>query len=178
MKPLPLFLVIEDSEDFRSLLEFSYQKEALSCQLLFTATAEDALTHLEQAVFLPQLLLLDYDLPGMDGLALLTMVRERYKYLPVLMISFSDDPNIIQSAYEKGVNSFITKPLGYKDLKDLWYSIFTFGANGLATVLLVRFINFPLCTNQKVKTSSRPFMACQFFTHRLLTQMMTIRRSH
>ncbi|PMD88025.1 hypothetical protein BWI97_25485 [Siphonobacter sp. BAB-5405] len=74
-KPLPLFLVIEDNEDYCSLLEWSYQKQAPACRLYFVRSAEEALRYLEDCFIKPQLILLDYDLPGMDGLDFLEHLR-------------------------------------------------------------------------------------------------------
>ncbi|HIJ91107.1 MAG: diguanylate cyclase [Desulfobulbaceae bacterium] len=71
----------------------------------------------------PQLILLDWVLPDMDGLELsrIFCASERGKYLTILMISGKDSPEDIATAIAAGVNFFMAKPVEKKVL-DLWLS--------------------------------------------------------
>jgi len=55
------------------------------------------------------LVLLDYHLPDMDGLAALEVLGRRHPELPVVILSGSANPSIMQRAMEQGAAGFITK---------------------------------------------------------------------
>lgn len=71
--------------------------------------------HCERAFELAQahpdldLVLLDYHLPDMDGLAALTILGQRHPELPVVILSGSANPGIMQRVLERGAAGFITK---------------------------------------------------------------------
>lgn len=123
--PPPLFLVVEDSKEYCSILEWSYQKQSPACQLYFVHSSEEAFLYLEQSFVKPQLILLDYDLPGMDGLGFLELIRRSpvWKGLPVILFSANEDLVLQKLAFEKGATHFITKPSGYVATQALWQQL-------------------------------------------------------
>ncbi|MDR6193330.1 response regulator [Siphonobacter sp. SORGH_AS_0500] len=134
MRATPLFLVIEDNSDFCSLLEWSYQKQALPCHLHFLSSAEEALTYIEKAEIHPDLIILDYDLPGINGLEFLDRLRhlKKWKHVPVIVLTIYDDAEIINQAYQRGVNAFVVKPKSYHELTHLWQTLITFWGKHIA----------------------------------------------
>jgi DNA-binding NarL/FixJ family response regulator len=64
----------------------------------------------------PDVVLLDVRMPGMDGLAVLERVRERYPNVSVVMFSGIDDPTLVRAALERGAAAFVLK---YVDPRDL-----------------------------------------------------------
>ncbi|MCQ6557109.1 HD domain-containing phosphohydrolase [Paenibacillus mendelii] len=61
----------------------------------------------------PDIVLLDMHMPGMDGLEVLRLIRERTEadqYLPVLMLTADVTPELKQQVLQAGVNDFLTKP--------------------------------------------------------------------
>ncbi|KQO12449.1 HD domain-containing phosphohydrolase [Paenibacillus sp. Leaf72] len=61
----------------------------------------------------PDIILLDMHMPGMDGLQVLTLIREQLSadsYLPVLMLTADVTPEVKRRCLEAGVNDFLTKP--------------------------------------------------------------------
>lgn len=125
--PLPLFLVVEDNKDYCSILEWSYHKQTPACQLYFVHSAEEALLYLEECFVKPQLLLLDYDLPGMDGLSLLEQLRHslEWKDLPIILFTAYEDAQLQERARQKGATELITKPSGYIATQALWQQLLT-----------------------------------------------------
>jgi DNA-binding NarL/FixJ family response regulator len=64
----------------------------------------------------PDLVLLDVRMPGMDGLAVLERIRERYPLVRVAMLSGVDDPTMMRAAFDRGATAFIVKHIDPRDL--------------------------------------------------------------
>ncbi len=101
-------LVIEDDEDIQELIRFNLEKEAykVSCR----GTAEDGLKAI--GVRLPDLILLDLMLPGMDGLTACRRIRleENTRHVPVIMVSAKGSEADVVTGLELGADDYITKP--------------------------------------------------------------------
>lgn len=69
---------------------------------------------------LPCLIILDINMPVMDGKATLTKIKstEAYKDIPVVMFSTSQNPNDVSFAENLGAEYFI-KPISYNNMKEL-----------------------------------------------------------
>lgn len=65
---------------------------------------------------LPELVLLDLHMPGMDGLTCLDLLRERHPAVKVVMVSASDDEANIQSALRRGAIGYILKSINPDEL--------------------------------------------------------------
>ena len=112
-------LIVEDDQAVCALLQRVLAGQgytAVAC-----ATAASAMAAF--AAGAPNLVLLDWMLPDMDGLELSRTFRasERGKYLTILMISGKDSPEDIATAIAAGVNYFMAKPVERKVL-DIWLS--------------------------------------------------------
>ena len=66
---------------------------------------------------LPTVVLLDLNLPKIDGLEVLRRIRkdERTKLLPVVILTSSDEEKDLISGYELGANSYVRKPVSFSD---------------------------------------------------------------
>jgi len=69
---------------------------------------------------MPQLMLLDMELPNMHGLEVLRRVRAdvRTQRLPVVILSSSNEDELIAESYESGANSFVSKPTDYTEFME------------------------------------------------------------
>jgi DNA-binding NarL/FixJ family response regulator len=64
----------------------------------------------------PDVVLLDVRMPGLDGLAVLAQIRERYPKVAVVMLSALDDPALVRAALERGAAAFVLKLIDPRDL--------------------------------------------------------------
>jgi DNA-binding response OmpR family regulator len=101
-------LVVEDEEHIRLVVEYNLRREGFEVYL-----AEDGSTALELArKAIPDVILLDWMLPGMDGLEVLTELKhdKRTEHIPVFMLTAKGMPGDIDRAFDLGADDYITKP--------------------------------------------------------------------
>lgn len=75
---------------------------------------------------LPDMILLDINLPGKDGLTLLKEIRQNdlWRDVPVVMFSVAHDPYTIKQAYELGANFYLHKPALYSTFRNALRTVF------------------------------------------------------
>jgi DNA-binding NarL/FixJ family response regulator len=78
-------------------------------KILFTASnGRELLTFLEASVF-PDIILLDIQMPILDGFETLSIVNEKYPDIKVVMLTMHSDSSIIKKCKELGAAGFLTK---------------------------------------------------------------------
>ncbi len=95
-------------------------KQALDVLGYETSTANDgkeALEMIEKEK--PDLLITDIYMPGMNGIELLSKVRQFYKELPVILVTGFDADDAIAAAAKDNANAILLKPYHIKQLKEL-----------------------------------------------------------
>jgi DNA-binding response OmpR family regulator len=111
----PLRILVVDDDPI--LREFASVYLATPSATIDTACdGAEARLRLKQNVY--DILLLDIEMPRVDGFALLAEIRsnESLKHLPVIMLTGHDDIASIDRAYQLGANSFATKPVNWRQL--------------------------------------------------------------
>ena len=100
--------VVEDDPDIRELLAYTLGKEGYV--IVQAASGEAAQKLLEELV--PDLILLDVMLPGMDGLELLRKLKsdQRFKIVPVILASAKGEEDDVVAGLELGAEDYVTKP--------------------------------------------------------------------
>jgi two-component system response regulator len=114
-------LLVEDNPDDAELIKHAFTRSHLANELVVTGDGQQALDYLfctgayagRSLDDMPGLILLDMRLPGMDGLEVLNRIRtdERTKFLPVVVLTSSEDETQISNSYKLGVNSYVLKPV-------------------------------------------------------------------
>ena len=101
-------LVADDEPHMRRLLQFALVK--IGARLEFAASGTEALEKLRAAPI--DLLIIDVMMSGLDGFATVREMRqdERFRQLPVIMITSRGQTDLRAVAAELGVNVFLTKP--------------------------------------------------------------------
>jgi CheY-like chemotaxis protein len=112
-------LVVEDNPDHQVLLRYVIQRSLANTTPVFTDSAEQALTYLNQCIdngiTPPRLVLLDLYLPQAEhGWQFLRGVKQIPAPIrpPVVVLSVSREEEDVKQAYQLGASSFISKPLG------------------------------------------------------------------
>jgi len=113
-------LVVDDEPDMEALFRQQFRREVRQglYTLDFAASAAAALDKLDGCVGEEIILLVsDINMPGMSGLDLLPVVKERRPDLPVFMISAYGDKATVSTAMQRGASKFLTKPVDFSQLK-------------------------------------------------------------
>ena len=113
-------LIVDDEPDVADLFRQRFRREtrAGTYVLHFAASGEDALDRLTGEIKPPLIVILsDINMPGMDGLELLRVVKERRPELPVMMVTAYGDDERRRRAAEYGAMEFVTKPVDFDLLK-------------------------------------------------------------
>lgn len=108
-------LVVDDDRSMR--LTFSTVLENDGYQIDVCSNGSQAVEYCEQE--LPDLILMDAMMPGIDGFAACKQLREMAgtANVPILMITALDDESSIDRAFASGANDFITKPVNFAVLR-------------------------------------------------------------
>jgi sigma-B regulation protein RsbU (phosphoserine phosphatase) len=111
-------LVVDDEPDLELLITQRFRKRirANEISFLFAANGEEALAALGSESDV-DVLLTDINMPVMDGLTLLSRIRDAHPMLRSVIVSaYGDMPNI-RTALNRGAFDFITKPIDFQDLE-------------------------------------------------------------
>ena len=108
----PRVLVVDDDPSIRQALAHAL---ADSVEVRVAESAEQALSAL--ATMAPDVILSDVRMPGIQGLELLRIVRERVPGVDVVMMSAFDDMPTVVASMREGAADFLAKPLDLHDLR-------------------------------------------------------------
>jgi CheY-like chemotaxis protein len=120
--PTPhVILVAENNDDDFVLLRCAFESAGLPHRLIGVGDGLDTINYLyadkpytnRSAYPFPDLLLLDLQMPDVDGLEVLATVKGRTQFqcLPIVVLSSVDDPLIIQQALKLGATDYLMKPV-------------------------------------------------------------------
>ncbi len=105
---IPRILSVDDSKTIRLIL--ARLLRPFVCEFAEAADGEEGLAKV--AEFQPSLIILDHNMPNMDGLTMLQHLRviPQFKRTPVIMLSAESGPSNIAAAARLGVRDYVTKP--------------------------------------------------------------------
>jgi CheY-like chemotaxis protein len=113
-------LVVDDEKDVELLFKQKFRREVKSnkLELVFAFSGQEALDFLgtndpPKVVYIFS----DINMPGMTGLELLDIVKEKYPNIKVSMISAYGDLQNYEKAIQSGAKEFFTKPIDFVSLK-------------------------------------------------------------
>ncbi len=119
-------LVVEDSDDDLFLLKRAFLHANYNDDLIFVRDGEEALQFLrdtlaEKGAKMPNLILMDINMPRKNGFQALNELKSDKKFasIPVVMLTSSSREEDVHAAYKSGASSFITKPLDFATFKKM-----------------------------------------------------------
>ena len=110
-------LSAEDDPDDQCLIKKAVEKSGIKASVNFVSDGKSLLEKLTEQYGdnLPDILLLDLNMPVMDGLEVLKALKKRddLDELPIIILTTSSDQKDIDQCYSLGAKSFITKPTSF-----------------------------------------------------------------
>jgi two-component system response regulator len=132
-------LIVEDSEDDYEATLRAFKKTNLHNPVVWCRSGREALDFLKHEGRFkdtknanPGLVLLDLNMPGLDGRKTLQLIKEdiALKRIPVIILTTSSDERDVEGCYQMGANTYIQKPVSFdglieaiKRLKEYWFEI-------------------------------------------------------
>jgi CheY-like chemotaxis protein len=133
-------LLVEDNQDDYEATCRAFKRANLSNPIVWCKSGRDALDSLRLEGAhkdagngsRPGLVLLDLNMPGMDGRKTLEVIKQddSLKQIPVIILTTSADERDIQACYQTGANTYVQKPVSFeglieaiKRLKEYWFEI-------------------------------------------------------
>jgi CheY-like chemotaxis protein len=143
MREKPVILLVEDSDEDYETIRRAFSQVNLGNTLIRSEDGDQALDYLfhrgryenPEAWPRPALILMDLNLPGTDGRAVLAQIKgdPDLRQIPVVVMTTSSDERDIAWSYAAGANSFIQKPLSFagvvdamKRVKEYWFDLVLF----------------------------------------------------
>ncbi|WP_226011377.1 response regulator [Halomicrobium salinisoli] len=124
-EPVEILLAEDNPGDVRLLRE-AFEVTGIETTFHVVNTGEAAEDFLKgqgdyEGSSLPDIVLLDLNLPRKDGYDVLETIRDddRLQYLPVLILTSSSAEEDIQRCYAADANAYLTKPTGMDDFRDV-----------------------------------------------------------
>jgi DNA-binding response OmpR family regulator len=101
-------LVVEDEQHLADGLRFNLEAEGWEVQLVDSGEAALALLAAEPAAF--DVVVLDIMLPGIDGFAVMSQLRQSGQFVPTLMLTARGHPDDVLRGFTAGADDYLTKP--------------------------------------------------------------------
>jgi two-component system response regulator len=110
-------LHIEDDPYCVELMQRAIGKMSRPLDFCFVPDGEQALQFLAGRERPPRLIVLDLKIPKINGLQVLAQLRQadKTRTVPVIVFTSSKEPRDVTLSYQAGANSYVIKPLEYKD---------------------------------------------------------------
>lgn len=123
-------LLVEDNPSDVMLLQYGLDEAQSTYSLQVAVDGEEAARTLERISAAgngerPDLIFLDLNLPKRDGHELLAIIKTdpRLSSIPVVILSSSEAPSDVLSAYRNGANTYLSKPRSLEDMLDMMRTI-------------------------------------------------------
>lgn len=117
-------LIVDDDADDRLLMDYAVEQLTLNVTVLTLPDARDALTYLKTCQRPPSLLISDLNMPYLNGLELLSLIKQsaNHRMVPVVILTTSDAEEDREQCYRAGANAFLIKPDRVSEMTGLLHS--------------------------------------------------------
>jgi CheY-like chemotaxis protein len=119
MKTLSILLIEDDAIEVMKMNR-TIGKLNLSHKIEIANNGEEALTILTESSELPDIILLDLNMPKINGIEFLGILKSdnRLKHIPTVILTTSNNNRDLLECYKIGVSGYILKPLKYDEYVD------------------------------------------------------------
>lgn len=110
-------LLIEDDADDIELLEEALKGNNVSYRLTSIKEGDKVMSHLGTTIGVPDIIVLDFNLPKLHGREILSLIKssEKFGTVPLVVLTTSASREDISFAKHMGANHYITKPTSISD---------------------------------------------------------------
>jgi CheY-like chemotaxis protein len=118
--PIHILLVDDDSSD-RELCIEGLNRTDIPYTIAEASNGEEVFVYLDQGLSIPDVIILDLNMPIKDGRETLMELKSKkeYRHIPVVIMSTSKAPSDVSNAYDTGANMYLVKPHAFKDLIEM-----------------------------------------------------------
>jgi len=124
--PITVFIADDDTDD-QFFFEQALKELCAECTLNMSFDGEELINKIQKLLpVLPDLIILDINMPKVNGLQALSLIRANpaFSRVPVIIYSTTGNPATIKQAYESGANFYLRKPRSFIGLKEEIQHIF------------------------------------------------------
>lgn len=132
-----LIMLVEDNPDDITLAKRVFGKCNLTDNVVVTRDGVEALNYLlekseetddREPSNIPAVIFMDLKMPRMDGIETLKVLRSNRKtaFIPIVMLTSSDEEQDIQQCYQYGANSYIRKPIDFNRFSEVMQLLSTY----------------------------------------------------
>lgn len=111
-------MLVEDDEDDIFLFKEVLSGDHNEIDIIVVADGLEAISILEEPL-LADIIFMDINMPLMNGIECLRKIKNRYKSVPIIMLTTSDDKSLIKQVKQVGSSGFITKPTAFEKLQSV-----------------------------------------------------------
>jgi CheY-like chemotaxis protein len=114
-------IMIDDRDADRHIAQWCYQKSSLQNPFMMFSEGTTFLAHMNSVLTheapMPALILVDLNMPQIDGFELLALIRQHpeFAHVPIVVLTTTDNPKDVRRSMEMGANGFQTKPFHVAD---------------------------------------------------------------
>jgi two-component system phosphate regulon response regulator PhoB len=112
----PRILVVDDEASIRNMLAFSLNRAEMNVEV--AAGGDQALVRLNEASEPPDLIVMDWMMPGLDGLQVTRKVRgtPRLQHIPIIMLTARGNEQDRTCGLDSGADDYVVKPFSTREL--------------------------------------------------------------
>ncbi|MEO6547854.1 MAG: response regulator [Ferruginibacter sp.] len=135
-----LILIAEDDADDRYLMKTALEETGIAGDVKYVENGVEVINYLESIteengqVNYPKFILLDLNMPKMDGREVLKKIKstDAYRKIPVIIFSTTKNQLEVKRCYDLGANTYVVKPVSYdtlvatiREICDYWFKVAT-----------------------------------------------------
>ena len=124
-EPQTLILLVEDDPGHARLIEKNLRRSSVTCEIVTLTDGHQVLDYLfadrKAAESAGTVVLLDLNMPGLSGYQVLQRLKahERTRFIPIVILTTTDDSAEIKRCYDLGCNAYVTKPVDYEQFSEM-----------------------------------------------------------